>query len=112
MRELEQVKVFCGIDWASDHHDIAVVNESGTLKARARIDDTIDGLNELLRGSRLASLALADLPAQPVVELGDQPWLDASEGSRGYSGAGRPPSGALLGHGAGVTRVHRKQGCR
>jgi transposase len=49
MRELEQVRVFCGIDWASDHHDIAVVDESGALKARARIDDTIDGLNELLQ---------------------------------------------------------------
>lgn len=41
--------MFCGIDWASDHHDIAVVDDSGALKARARIDDTIDGLNELLQ---------------------------------------------------------------
>ncbi|RKE22065.1 transposase [Streptomyces sp. TLI_171] len=49
MRELEQVRVFCGIDWASDHHDIAIVDESGALKARARIDDSAEGLNELLR---------------------------------------------------------------
>lgn len=49
MRELEQVRVFCGIDWASDHHDIAIVDESGALKARARIDDSVEGLNGLLR---------------------------------------------------------------
>ncbi|MCX4966884.1 IS110 family transposase [Streptomyces sp. NBC_00654] len=49
MRELEQVRVFCGIDWASDHHDIAIVDESGALKARARIDDSVEGLNELLQ---------------------------------------------------------------
>ena len=49
MGELKQVRVFCGIDWASDHHDIAIVDESGTLRARARIDDTADGLNELVQ---------------------------------------------------------------
>ncbi|MFF9585319.1 IS110 family transposase [Streptomyces achromogenes] len=31
------------------HHDIAIVDESGALKARARIDDSVDGLNELLQ---------------------------------------------------------------
>ena len=31
------MKAFCGIDWASDHHDIAVVDETGSLLARARI---------------------------------------------------------------------------
>ncbi|MFF3249210.1 IS110 family transposase [Streptomyces sp. NPDC002870] len=40
---------FCGIDWASDHHDIAVVDETGSLLARARIDDTAAGLDQLLR---------------------------------------------------------------
>ena len=49
MGELEQVRVFCGIYWAGDHHDKVVVDESGALKAQARIDDTIDGLNELLQ---------------------------------------------------------------
>lgn len=41
--------MFCGIDWASDHHDIAIVDECGALRARARIDDTADGLNELVQ---------------------------------------------------------------
>ncbi len=43
------MRAFCGIDWASDHHDIAVVDETGSLLARARIDDTAEGLDQLLR---------------------------------------------------------------
>ncbi len=32
--------VFCGIDWATDHHDIALLDEAGTLLDKLRIDDT------------------------------------------------------------------------
>ncbi|MET8130250.1 IS110 family transposase [Streptomyces sp. NPDC005231] len=42
------IGVFCGIDWASDHHDIAVVDGEGALLARARIDDDAPGLQQLL----------------------------------------------------------------
>ncbi len=31
------MKVFCGIDWASDHHDVAVVDGDSKLLGRARI---------------------------------------------------------------------------
>jgi transposase len=40
--------VFCGIDWAEDHHDIALVNRDGKLLARRRISDDAAGLAELL----------------------------------------------------------------
>ena len=40
--------VFCGIDWAEDHHDIALVNRGGELLARCRISDDAAGLTELL----------------------------------------------------------------
>src|SRR5579862_5743869 len=40
--------VFCGIDWAEDHHDIAVADGAGTLLARARIGDDAAGLAVLL----------------------------------------------------------------
>ena len=40
--------VFCGIDWAEDHHDIAVVNRDGKLLARRRISDDAAGLAGLL----------------------------------------------------------------
>jgi hypothetical protein len=56
------VRAFCGVDWASDHHDIAVVDETGSLLARARIDDTAAGLDQLLR--MLA--AHGDSPQDPV----------------------------------------------
>lgn len=38
--------VFCGIDWAEGYHDIALVDEDGTLVAKRRIDESLDGLAE------------------------------------------------------------------
>ncbi|AUG78181.1 IS110 family transposase [Kitasatospora sp. MMS16-BH015] len=40
--------MFCGIDWASDHHDVAVVDGDGKLLGRAWIDDDAAGLQLLL----------------------------------------------------------------
>jgi transposase len=40
--------VFCGIDWAEDHHDIALVDRDGQLLARRRISDDAAGLASLL----------------------------------------------------------------
>jgi transposase len=40
--------VYCGIDWAEDHHDIAVVDRDGNLLARRRISDDAAGLAALL----------------------------------------------------------------
>jgi transposase len=40
--------VFCGIDWAEDHHDIALTDRDGTLLARRRISDDAAGLASLL----------------------------------------------------------------
>lgn len=42
------VDVFCGIDWAEDHHDIALVDRNGRLLARQRIGDDAPGLTTLL----------------------------------------------------------------
>jgi transposase len=39
--------VYCGIDWAEDHHDIAVVDRDGRLLARRRISDDAAGLAQL-----------------------------------------------------------------
>jgi hypothetical protein len=33
------VTVYCGIDWAEDHHDVALVNDEGRLIAKRRIGD-------------------------------------------------------------------------
>src|SRR5580700_3359084 len=40
--------VYCGIDWAEDHHDIALVDAAGQLRARRRISDDAAGLAQLL----------------------------------------------------------------
>jgi transposase len=39
--------VFCGIDWAEDHHDIALVDRDGQLPARRRISGDAAGLAAL-----------------------------------------------------------------
>lgn len=40
--------VYCGIDWASDHHDVALVDHDGALLAKARIGDDSPGLQQLI----------------------------------------------------------------
>jgi transposase len=40
--------VTCGIDWAENHHDIAVVDSDGALLAKARIPESVEGFNTLL----------------------------------------------------------------
>ena len=54
--------VYCGIDWAEDHHDIALADRDGNLLARRRISDDAAGLAALL-----ALLAEhGDTPDDPV----------------------------------------------
>jgi transposase len=40
--------VYCGIDWATGHHDVALIDETGALLAKARITDDAPGLATLL----------------------------------------------------------------
>jgi transposase len=47
-REEQKLDVFCGIDWAEDHHDVAVVDRDGQLLAHQRISDDAAGLARLL----------------------------------------------------------------
>ena len=42
------LKVYCGIDWAERHHDVALVDEAGTVIAQRRITEGISGYQELL----------------------------------------------------------------
>lgn len=39
--------VYCGIDWAEGHHDIALVDGDGRLVAKRRIKDSPEGVAEL-----------------------------------------------------------------
>lgn len=40
--------LFCGIDWAESHHDVAIINDTGTVVAKARIGDDAAGFARLL----------------------------------------------------------------
>ncbi|NLU65464.1 IS256 family transposase [Rhodococcus sp. HNM0563] len=56
------MKLFCGIDWAERHHDVAVVDGDGMLVAKLRIDDSAEGFGQLLG---LLSEA-GDSPDEPI----------------------------------------------
>ncbi|MBF6191360.1 IS110 family transposase [Nocardia sp. CDC186] len=43
----ERLNRFCGVDWAEGHHDIAIVDQDGTLLAKKRIADDPTGFAEL-----------------------------------------------------------------
>src|SRR3954451_6301650 len=40
--------VFCGVDWAEDHHDIALVDAGGKQLAKQRISDDAEGFAQLM----------------------------------------------------------------
>jgi transposase len=40
--------ITCGIDWAENHHDVALVDEAGKLVAKRRIGDGVQGYRQLL----------------------------------------------------------------
>jgi hypothetical protein len=42
------LKVFCSIDWAEGHHDVALVDLEGHLVAKKRILESVAGFNELV----------------------------------------------------------------
>ncbi|MEV0982529.1 IS110 family transposase [Streptomyces sp. NPDC049915] len=63
--------IYCGIDWAERHHDVALVNDAGRLVAKLRIDDTAAGYRTLL-----------DVLAEHG-DTGDSPIPVAIETSRG-----------------------------
>ena len=37
------MRIWCGIDWAERHHDIALVDDNGKLVAKRRIADDAAG---------------------------------------------------------------------
>ncbi len=54
--------VFCGIDWAESHHDVALVDDTGRLLAKRRISDDAAGYRFLL--DLLAEYG--DTPEEPI----------------------------------------------
>ncbi len=44
-----KLMITCGIDWAEDHHDVALVDESAKLLAKRRIGDDVNGYRQLVQ---------------------------------------------------------------
>ena len=42
------MQLWCGIDWAENHHDVSVVDGEGRQRVRLRIGDTAAGFSELM----------------------------------------------------------------
>ncbi len=59
----ERLNRFCGVDWAEGHHDIAIVDQDGTLLAKKRIADDPTGFAELT--DLLANVG--DTAADPIL---------------------------------------------
>lgn len=39
--------IFVGVDWAESHHDVCVLDEAGTVLAKKKIPDTLEGVRAL-----------------------------------------------------------------
>ncbi len=62
-----KLTITCGIDWAEDHHDVPLVDETGKLVAKQRIKDDADGFRRLL--AQLADAGdCAEAPIPVAVE--------------------------------------------
>lgn len=100
-------EILCGIDWASDHHDVALIDPEGNKLGRLRIGDTAAGLGELAgmfaahgggpgtvkiaieteRGLLVASLRAAGYEIYPVNPKAVDRYRDRHHLARGKSDA-------------------------
>jgi transposase len=101
--------IWCGIDWAERHHDIALVDDAGRLVAKLRIGDDVAGFARLLellaehgagpqapvpiametaRGLLAAALVAAGYPLYPINPMAVARYRDRYSVSRAKSDAG------------------------
>ena len=59
--------LYCGIDWATDHHDVAVIDDDGRVVARGRVSNDAAGFAQLL-----TLLAEAGDSADDPIPVGDR----------------------------------------
>jgi len=76
------LEIFCGIDWAERHHDVALVDSTGRLLGRRRIGDDLAGFSDLT--SLLVEHAGSDAGAVPVAMETDRGLLVAALRAAGH----------------------------
>jgi transposase len=72
----ETPQLFCGIDWASDHHDIALIDATGKPVVKARLGHTAEGWTKFLEILAEAG----DTPEHPIpvaIETDKGLWVAA-----------------------------------
>jgi transposase len=68
--------LYCGIDWATAHHDVAVIDADGRVVARGRVDNDASGFAQLL--TLLAEAGdTADDPIPVAIETDRGLWVAA-----------------------------------
>ena len=100
-------EILCGIDWASDHHDVALIDAEGAKLGRRRISGDAAGLGELTalsaahgagpgtvkiaieteRGLLVASLRAAGYEIYPINPKAVDRYRDRHHLARGKSDA-------------------------
>ncbi|WP_225337875.1 IS110 family transposase, partial [Mycobacterium avium] len=68
--------MFCGIDWANAHHDVAVIDGDGRVVARGRISNDAPGFAALLTLLAEAGDSAAD-PIPVGIETDHGLWVAA-----------------------------------
>jgi transposase len=72
------MRLFIGDDWAEDHHDVEVMNETGKVLARARLPEGVAGMARL---HELTGRYLGENPEDAEVVIGIEtdrgPWVAA-----------------------------------
>jgi transposase len=70
------MSLFCGIDWTTEHHDVAVINEEGKVIARERVGNDAAGFAALLTVLAKAGDNAAD-PIPVGIEIDHGLWVGA-----------------------------------
>jgi transposase len=73
------LRLFVGDDWASDHHDVEVMDSSGMTLARARLPEGVAGMARLhaMIGGQAGDHAEEDVQVLVGIETSQGPWVRA-----------------------------------
>lgn len=126
------MRVWCGIDWAEAHHDVAIVDDAGALLAKTRVSDDPVGFTQLLgllgeyaaasdepivvaigtaKGLLVASLRAAGFGVYAINPLAAARYRDRYSPSRAKSDAGDAFVHLRRERGAGPGQAsHRRRG--
>src|SRR5664280_502661 len=91
MEELLRVLLFIGDDWAEDHHDLEIEDETGRRLAKSRLPEGFEGISRLhALVAEHAPAEWAELPSEEVasrvyvgIETDRGPWVTALQAA-GY----------------------------